>query len=182
MVAPTNKQGSCSYLLLEVALQAQSLVALSQHPLIDRTVWLMAGETTFSQRFVFKNVWSTLHRVALETSFVKTRQLRATALDRVALVWFMARRAAHFSFEHRMVMRKGELGADFQMTLKTGFWRALWIHDLAPFSTRFDVEASRPVARFTSHVFGVVARSGQTRMRRRAEVAGDFAVTGIAAL
>ena len=76
----------------------------------------MTAQATFAHRFVLENKWAALGGMTLETSLVVAkqrgaaaletlRQICAAALDGVALVRVMAISAAHFAFEHRMVMR-----------------------------------------------------------------------------
>ena len=121
VVTTTDQQYARSNLLLEMTLQTEALIALGQHPLINRTVRLMAGEATFSKSFVLENVRSTLNRMALETGFIETCQLGAASFHRIAFVRFVAGGATHLSFKHWMMMRQIECGARFKMTLKAGF-------------------------------------------------------------
>jgi len=47
MVTAADQYDAGGGLLLEVALQTESLIALRQHPLVDGAVRLVAGETAF---------------------------------------------------------------------------------------------------------------------------------------
>ena len=68
-------------LLLEMALQAERLVALVEQPLINRTVRRMATHATFAQRFVLEDKRTALRGMALETSFVLAEQGHAPAFE-----------------------------------------------------------------------------------------------------
>src|SRR5437762_10522879 len=91
----------------------------------------MAANATFAHRFVFEDKRSALRSMALQAGVVVTEksraptlhalhQIRAAALDRVALVRVMAIGATDLAFEHRMMVREEKRGADFGVTLKTG--------------------------------------------------------------
>jgi hypothetical protein len=114
---------------------------------------------------------------------------------------FMTIGAAHFPFEHGMMMRQSECCADFEVTLETCLRRFPWIDDRPSSATSFDVQAPRPVARFAAHVDGLfyscpfcltafsAARlydfaflSLQSRVSRGSEIAHDLFVAGCAFL
>ena len=66
MIAPANRDFPRRLLLLEMAFQAECLISLGQHAVINRPVRLVAGETAFARGFMFKNKRSPLRGVALE--------------------------------------------------------------------------------------------------------------------
>ena len=70
MVAVADEDAAVARLLLEVAFQAERLIALVQHSLIHRAVRRMAIDATFAHRFVFEYERSALRGVTLETGFV----------------------------------------------------------------------------------------------------------------
>ena len=116
MFLAANKNPPTCRLLLEMAFEAEGRVSLGEHPLVHRSVRRMAADAAFADRFVFENERAALGRVTLETgvvlaqqhgaaAFHALRKIRAAAFDRVALVRVVAIGAAHFAFEHRMMMR-----------------------------------------------------------------------------
>jgi len=143
-------------LLLEMAFQTKRLVAFRQHPLINRPMGRMAGHTPFTERLVLEDKRTPLRRVTLEAGFVLAQQSHAATLerlwkvsptpfDRVSLVRIMAIGTTHFPFEHRVVMRKLEFCAHFQMTLETSLRRPARVDDRAGRAATCDVETSRPM-------------------------------------
>ena len=78
---------------------------------------------------VLVNQRAALLRVTLEAGFVSAQERKTAgfefllnicrrALDRDAFVHLMTIRAAHFAFEHRMMMRQCERCANFEVTLE----------------------------------------------------------------
>src|SRR5450432_3782794 len=166
------------FLFLEMALQAQRLVALRKHPLINGTVRRMAGHAAFAQGLVLENERSTLRGMTLETGFVLTEQRDPAALEGAADVRVMAIRAANLPFEDRVMMRQLELRADLQVTLKTGLGRTAGIDDRARAAAARDVQTSGTVTRFAADIFRVVSRRFESRVRRGRERSRDLFVTG----
>jgi hypothetical protein len=128
----SNENMAGYFLLLEMALKAESLVAFIEQSLVDRAVWRMARGATLTHRLVLVHKRPALRSVALKARFVLTQESQAAspehllniccrAFDRHSNVRVMAIRAANFSFEHRMVMWQLELGPHFQVTLEAGF-------------------------------------------------------------
>lgn len=68
-------------LLLEMAFQTESLIAFSQHALIDRAMRRMTGGATFAHRFVFENKRSALRRMTLRAGLVRAQKRDATTFD-----------------------------------------------------------------------------------------------------
>jgi hypothetical protein len=138
------------FLLLEMTFQAKSLVAFVEQSLVDGAVGGMADHTPLTHRLVLVNKGATLRGVALEASFVSAQESKAASferllnigpatLDRDTDVWIMAVSAAHFAFQHRMMMRQLELCPHFQVTLETSFRRLTWIDDRVRCAAAFNV-------------------------------------------
>ena len=115
MINISDKDSAGNALLLEMALQAERVVALVQHSLVDRAVRRMAGDATLANRFVFKNKRTALRRMTLETRVIRVHEhvpaaldrlvhARSAALNRHSLMRIVAIGAAHFPFQHRMPM------------------------------------------------------------------------------
>jgi hypothetical protein len=138
------------FLFLEMAFQAERLISLVQHPLIDRAVGRMANRTTLTHRLVLINKGPALRCMALEAGFVSAQESKAAALehllnigpaalDRYSDVWIMAVSAAHFAFQHRMMMRQLKLCPHFQVTLETSFRRLTRIDDRVRCAAAFNM-------------------------------------------
>ena len=119
-------------LLLEMAFQTKRRVAFIQQALVDGAVRRMADGATLPQRLVLVNKRAALLRVTLEASLVLAQERKAAgfeflldicrrAFNRDAFVQLMTIGAAHFAFEHRMMMRQCERCANFEVTLETSF-------------------------------------------------------------
>jgi len=76
----------------------------------------MANDATLPQCLVLIHEWTALLRVTLEARFVSAKESKTagfqlllnicwSAFDRDAFVRFVAIRAAHFAFEHWVMMR-----------------------------------------------------------------------------
>ena len=115
MVDVSDKDSSRNTLLLEMALQAERVVALVQHSLIDGTVRRVADDATLADCFVLIDKWTALRRMTLETGVISVHEREPTALDRLvqarsaalrrhSLMRIVAIGAAHFPFQHGMAM------------------------------------------------------------------------------
>jgi hypothetical protein len=191
VVAIADEDLAVGGLLLEMALQAEIGAALGEQLLVHRAVRGMAGNATLANCFVLENKWPALGGVTFQAGAVRTQHSDATTLhflrhvgpaafDRVALVRVMAIGAAYLAFEHRMMMRQVERGADIGVTLETGRRRFPRIYDLAPVAPALDVQTSGAVAGFASHALGVVPLRFQPGMGRGPEIPHDHVVTGCA--
>ena len=116
MIDISDKDSSVNALLLEMALEAERVVALVQHALIDGTMRRVADDTTLADGFVLVDKWTALRRMTLETrvisvherdptAFDRLVQARSAALNRHSLMRIVAIGTAHFPFQHRMPMR-----------------------------------------------------------------------------
>jgi hypothetical protein len=88
--------------------------------------------------------------------------------------------AAHFAFEHRMVVRQLECRANFQVTLETSFRRLTRIDNRMRCASALDVQAARAVTRLTANILRVLSFCLQSRVRRCSEIARDFIVACVA--
>ena len=125
----SNENVAGYFLLLEMAFQTKRRVALVQQALVDGAVGRMADHTTLTHCLVLVNPGTALLRVTLEARFVSAQErepagfelllnIRRRAFDRDAFVYLMTIGAAHFAFEHRMMMRQCERCANFEVTLE----------------------------------------------------------------
>lgn len=64
VILPADQYPSAGGLLLEVTLEAEHLIALSQHPLIHRTMRFVACRAPLSHRFMLKYKRASLRNVA----------------------------------------------------------------------------------------------------------------------
>ena len=117
------------FLLLEVAFNTKRRVAFIQQALVDGPVRRMANGATLAQCLMLVDKRAALLRVTLEAGFVCAEERKATgfelllnislpAFDCDALVQLVTIAAAHFAFQHRMVMRQCERCANFEVTLE----------------------------------------------------------------
>ena len=149
----------------------------------------MTGHTTFAQRLVLENEWTSLRGMTLEAGFVLAQQANAATLERLgetgpaplygrADMRIMTIGTTYLAFQHRMVVRQLELCAHFQVTLKTGLRRFARIDDRLGRSPALDMQTSRSVTRFATNVLRVVSLRLQTSVRCSGEITGDRLVTG----
>jgi len=187
-VANEDVPGHC--LLLEMAFQAKRCVAFVEQPLVHGAVRRMADGTALTHCLVLVNKRTPLRGVALEAGFVSAQESKpagserllnigATTFDGDPLMWIVTIAAAHFAFQHRMMMRQLELCAHFQVTLETSFRRLPRINDRVRRSAALNVQTAWPMARLAAHVLCVFAFRHQTRVRRSSEVAHDFLVASL---
>ena len=64
VILPADIDSARSGLLLEVALQAEHMIPLRQHPRIHRSMRFVAGRASLTYRFVFEDEWPSLRDVA----------------------------------------------------------------------------------------------------------------------
>ena len=129
MIDVSNENVSGYFLLLEMAFDTKRRVALVQQALVDGAVRRMADGATLAHRLVLIYKRAALLRVTLEAGFVCAEERKATgfelllnislpAFDCDALVQLVTIAAAHFAFQHRMVVRQCERCANFEVTLE----------------------------------------------------------------
>lgn len=117
MIDVSNENVPGYFLLLEMAFDTKRRVALIQQPLVDGAVGRMTNDATLTHSLMLVDKRAALLRVALETRLVLTQEskpaslefllnVRGRALHCDAFVHLMAIAAAHFAFEHGMVMRQ----------------------------------------------------------------------------
>ena len=187
------------FLFLEMAFQAKRCVAFVQQSLVDGAVRRMADHTTLTHCLVLVNKRAALRGMTLKTSLVSAQESKAAALERLlnigaaafdrdSLVRVVAIGAAHFAFQHRMMVRQLELRPHFQVTLETGFRRLTRIDDRVRCAAALDVQTSRPMARLAARMFFAFLlpfRLLSVRALRRgvpSKVAHDLFVAGLAFL
>src|SRR5262249_37567541 len=138
------------FLHLGMAFQAKVGIAFYQQFPINRAVRIMAYGASFPHRFMFEYKRTRLFAMALGAVFVESGHSQAARrLENIRAVWVVALHAIHAPFGHRMMLRQLELGMRLQMTLKTsGRFLSRVDDELSTSTTRFNVFASGPVARF----------------------------------
>ena len=110
-----NENVSRYFLLLKMAFNTKRSVALIQQTLVDGAVRRMANGATLAHCLMLIDKRATLLCVTLEAGFVSAQEREAAtfefllnicrrAFDGDPLVRLMTIPAAHFAFEHRMVM------------------------------------------------------------------------------
>ena len=166
---------------LEMAAEAEIGVTGDEHPLIDRTVWIMAGNAAFLHRTVLEDKRTFLGRVALRASLVLAFHGSARAFDGVTLVDVMAIDTRDFAGQHRMGVGEAELTALFQMALEAGLRGLAGIDDGALAATGLDVNRTGTVAGFATDVGPLVILQGQLGMAGRTEML-DLVFVAIGAL
>src|SRR4029453_15873666 len=125
----------------------------------------MANGATLAHCLMLIDKRATLLCVTLEAGFVSAQEREAAtfefllnicrrAFDCDPLVRLMTIRAAHFAFEHRMVMWQREPGANFQVALEAGFRRLARIDDGTSPAASLDMQTPWAVTRFAPHVYG----------------------------
>ena len=198
MVDVPDEDFAGHFLLLEVTLQAKRVIPFVQHPRIDRAVWRVANDATFTQRFMLIHEWSALGGVTLHAgvicahereaaAFDRLLHARAPALDRAAPMRIVAIGATHLSFQHWVSVRQLKLCAQSGVTLETGFRIFVRIDDVRlaggiASAACLHMEAARTMTTFAADRFGIFAFRHQACMRGRAEIAHNLFVTGLALL
>jgi hypothetical protein len=137
---------------LRVTAQAKIRIGLKQHLLVVRAVRLMARDTAFAQRFVFEDESPRLFTMTFRTLFVETGHGEAARrFHDVESMRVVALHTVHFAFAHGVVLRKVELGVNFEVAGETRLGFATRIHNKSPATTTHcDVFAAGTVARFTA--------------------------------
>ena len=173
MVDPADKEAAAG-LLLEMAFQAEALIAHLKHFVIHRAVGIMAGGAAFAHGLMFKHERPALGDVAFKAGIVFRVQRGAAPFDGRPLVGIMAVAAAHPAFRHQVVKGEFELSALVQMAFKTILGGATRIDNglalaagsdpraarpvidrRTPFSGRFHVKTGGAVAGFAAHIQSV---------------------------
>ena len=191
MILPADQNFAADGLLLEMAFQAQHMIAFRQHPRIDRTVRSMASRASLAHRFMLEHKRAALRDVTFAASVLLGAERRAATDHRRSLMRIVTigatdssthrNRVAVSSFEHRMAVGQAELRALVEMTLETNFRRFERIDDSVA-RAGLRMQAARAMARFATDVLRVDSLRLQSRMRRRFEIARDLGMTFFAAL
>jgi hypothetical protein len=171
---------------LRMTLEAKIRIAFDQQLSIYRAVRIVTNRASLSERFVLKYKWAGLFAMTLSAVLIQARHgqapgrsaASATWLKDVAAVRIVALNAIHVSLHDRMMLRQPKFGFGLQMTLETRsrvFSRV--DNEFAPTATRFDVLASRAMARFATGLTGVFrVIDMHSRMRTGREYSGDIRV------
>ena len=137
-------------LILGMATQAKIRVIAGKHLPVDRAMRIVAGGTPFAHCFMLENHGARLLTMTFGAALVlpRHRELPRRFHD-VAAVRIVALHAIHFAFDDRVMLRKTEFRAGFEMTLKTGSRVFAGIED--QFSRAdLNMEAGWAVARFAA--------------------------------
>jgi hypothetical protein len=128
VLLPANEYPPSSGLLLEVALQAQDMIALGQHSWIDRAMRLMTSRAALAHRLMLEHERAALRDVAFAAGLLLCGKRRPATDDGLPFVRIVAIGATHAppgchrfpvrSFQDRMSVRKTEFGALIEMALK----------------------------------------------------------------
>jgi hypothetical protein len=115
VVDVSNENVPGYFLLLEMAFDTKRRVAFIQQALVDGAMRRMANGAPLPHRLMLVDKRAALLSVTLEAGLVFAQERKAAAFeflldicrrafDRDPFVRLMTIRAAHFAFEHRMVM------------------------------------------------------------------------------
>ena len=155
-IADVNASGGDARTLnLRVTAQTQVGVARDEHFFVDRTVRIMAGGAAFAQRLMPEDERSRLLAMALGAAFILPGHGEsARRFEDVAAVRVMALRAAHMSFDDRVMLREVEFGLNVEMALQTGGRVLAGIDDEFCAAAGLEVFAAGAVAGFTAGFTG----------------------------
>ena len=159
-----------------MALQAEVGVALEEHFLINRAVWVMTRDAAFSHGVMFENKRAFLSRMTFGAGIAFTLEAAGAALNRVALMRVMTIGAAHLACHHGMAVRKTEFAALIEMALETGLRRFAWVDDRAFAAACSDVFAARTVTAFAALALGVFALNHELGVRGTVKILNGFFV------
>ena len=138
------------FLLLEMAFQAERRIAFIQQALVYGPVRRMADRTALAHCLMLVDKRAALLGMTFETGFVSTEESKTAGFKRLLdirlgpfcrdpLVRIVTIAAAHLAFQHRMMVRQLECGADIQVTLETSLGRLSRIDNRTSSATGFDV-------------------------------------------
>ena len=182
MITSADQDLADGCLVLEVAFEAESGIALGEELFVHGTVRLVADEAAFARGFVLVNERPALLRVATVTGFVIAHERRPAGDDRVAFVRVMAITAGHFVVQHGMRVGQVEFPALVEMTIEADLGRAIRIDDGVARTAGLVVDAARTMAGFTPHVHGVGTAHFEFGVGRSRKIARNVFVTFRAAL
>jgi hypothetical protein len=169
------------FLHLGMAFQAKIGITFHQQFPINRTVRIMANGASFPHGLVFEDKGTRLFAMALGAVFIESSHGQAARrLENIRPVRVVALHTIHSPLGHRMMLRQLELGMGLKMALKTRRRFLSWVDDeFAASTTRFNVLASRPMARFATCLacHCPAAFDMHSRMGTGREHAGDIRMT-----
>lgn len=170
---------------LSMAAQAKVGIAGHEHLAVDRAMRIVADGAAFAQRFMLENNGPRLLTMTLRAGFVVPRHSQAArGFENITAMRVMTLDAIHAAFNHRMMLRKMELGLALQVALKADRWVLAPIDDeLAAPAPRFDMFAAGAVAGFAAGLAGEFgALKMESSVRAGGEYPGDIGVTLVAGL
>ncbi len=136
---------------LNMALQAQVIVAFDQQHPVDRTMGIVARGASFAQRLVLEDEWPALLAMTLRAILIQSRHRESARwFHDIVSVRVVALHTVHHPFDNRMMLWQTKLRVHIHVTLETGARVLSRIHNQPPSTTYPDVLARRPVARFAS--------------------------------
>jgi hypothetical protein len=163
----------------------------------------MANCAPLPQRLVLVHERSALLCVTFKARFVLAQEGKPAGFERLlnvcrcafnrdSFVHLVTIGTAHLPFEDRMVVRQSERGANFQVTLETGFGRFSRVDNCTSSTPGFDVQTPGPVAGLAAHINDLLWSFAalcaglthndlfrlQSRMGGCSEIAHDLLVTG----
>jgi hypothetical protein len=162
-------------LLLEMASNAEVVVALSEHFGIHRAVRIVTDGAAFAHRFVFKHERPALGGVALAASVPFERQ-RSSTVDGITFMGVVAIAATDPAFDNRMMRRQVKLASLIQMTLEARLRIPARVDDGVASASAFGMKTAGTVARFTTNLGRVRPRRLQAGMRGCPEIARNVLV------
>lgn len=184
MVITADKDFSVRRLLLEMATQAERLVACDQQHRIDAAVRVVASGAAFTNGLMFKHEGTRLRDVAPGADFVGRHKPSPAALaaigDRRAFMWIVTVTASDFALDNGVVRRQIKLCPLVEMALETCLRRLARIDNRLRRTARGHMQAAGPVARFTPDILGVVTGRLQAKMGRGGEAFGDVLMASLA--
>ncbi len=142
-------------LALEVAFEAEIVIALLQHLLIDRSVHTMTTAAAFPDGFMFEDEWPALRDMAFDAEILLCEQGGATCAHGVPFMGVVAVDAGDFAFQDRVMIGKVELCALVQVALEAGLGSLAGIDDRFGSATDFDMDTAGAMTTFTSCGDGV---------------------------
>ena len=174
---PANEQTAGGGLLLEMALEAEGLIALSQHLVIDRPMHSVAAGAAFPHRFVLEDKRAALGLVAAAAGVVELGEGAAHATHTGSFMRIVAIAAADAAFWNGVMEREIKLAALVEVAIKANLRGAARVDDVAPPAPSIDVDAAGTVARFATDFEGIGPFGAQEGVIGGFEWLGDGLVT-----
>jgi len=172
MVGVSDKNAPIRPLDLRVTTQAEIGVALDEHLLINRAVWVMANRAALAQGFVLEHIRTRLLAVALRATLVLPGHGQpAVRFENITAMRIVAWHATHVSFDDRVMLRQIEFGLNIQMALETRRGIIGRVDDEFCVAAGFNVFAAGTMAGFTA---GLANHGRVLKMNPRMRTGGKF--------